>query len=208
LPNLPGELHSEDEFGLTKPTSEHEPEVVFSLDGRAGQKLEALASFTVLPDGSLGQVTPLAANSESAWRAIADALLARTYKAGAIRDRPVAVAYKQGISYQTVLGGRIDVLNGAKSLADPVFPYDRMVAQDSGHAVVKFSLYETGAVDKAEIVEASHPDFGRALLAAAESWVFSPEAARNKKNASTGTSLSRFRPRTASSASRRWRATA
>jgi hypothetical protein len=27
-----------------------------------------------------------------------------------------------------------------------------MVAQDSGHAVVKFSLYETGAVDKAEIV--------------------------------------------------------
>jgi len=179
LPNFPGELHSVDEFGLTKPVLQRDRDVIFPLTTRVGRKVRVAIRFVVMEDGSIAEVTPLEADSEHAWRAAADYVLARVYEPGRVRERPVRVEYKQLVSYQST-DKPLPELSGATTIVDPVYPYERLVARESGHAIVKLTLSEEGGVAKTELVEASHADFGGALLAAAESWVFSPESAAEK----------------------------
>ena len=179
LPNFPGELHNEDEFGLAKPMLQRDRDIIFPLAARVGRKVSVVIRFVVMEDGSIAELTPLGADSEHAWRAAADYVLARVYEPGRLKERPVRVEYKQSVSYHSTDKPLPD-LSGATTIVDPVFPYERLVARESGHAIVKLTLSEKGDVAKTELVEASHPDFGGALLAAAESWVFSPESAVEK----------------------------
>jgi TonB family protein len=62
-------------------------------------------------------------------------------------------------------------------IVDPIYPYERMLAQEEGNATVRITLTEKGAVKTVELVEASHPDFGNALIAAADSWTFNAKTA-------------------------------
>lgn len=179
VPNLPGELHTEGEFGLTNPMMRDDPDLAISLAMQVDRKVSAVAKFVVYEDGKVGDLVPVGANSELAWRAAADAVVSRSYTPGKLREIPVRVAYEQMINFRP-LATPIAALSGARRLVDPVYPYERLLAQEPGFAVVKFSLTPEGAINKVELVEASHPDFGAALIAAADTWRFSPEAAAEK----------------------------
>lgn len=61
--------------------------------------------------------------------------------------------------------------------AEPVYPWERLLAGESGEATVAFTLDAEGLADGAQVVSATAPEFGAALLAAVESWVFQPASA-------------------------------
>lgn len=56
----------------------------------------------------------------------------------------------------------------------PVYPRAALVAGEGGSAEVAFTIDERGMPGDVAVVAASSPDFGAALLAAAEAWVFRP----------------------------------
>jgi TonB family protein len=57
---------------------------------------------------------------------------------------------------------------------DPVYPYDLLLAGTEGEAVADFLIQADGRVDGVTVREATRPEFGRALTAALECWVFRP----------------------------------
>jgi TonB family protein len=177
VPNLPGETHTEDEFGITKPMIEVEPETILPLMVRSdGHRIDAAVSYVIQEDGATSKIEILGASSEGAVRSALDSVSERKYQPAKIREQPVIMSYKQVLSFQP-LDKPIEALKGAVSIVDPSYPYERLLAKEEGNATVRFTLDVMGAVRSTELVEASHPDFGGALIAAVESWTFSPEAA-------------------------------
>jgi TonB family protein len=59
-------------------------------------------------------------------------------------------------------------------LADPVYPYDLLLAGTEGTAVVDFVIGPGGRVGSIAVREASQEAFGQALAAALDGWVFDP----------------------------------
>lgn len=59
-------------------------------------------------------------------------------------------------------------------VADPVWPYDRLMAGQGGSAAAEFTVSDNGAVAEVKLREATAPEFGRALVAALETWGFNP----------------------------------
>lgn len=57
---------------------------------------------------------------------------------------------------------------------EPVYPYDRLLAGESGQAVATCTVLGTGNIDQLELKSATQPDFGAALLAAIQTWRFLP----------------------------------
>jgi TonB family protein len=177
LPNLPGEVHTEDEFGLTKPLLELDPDLLLPLLVRSNRtRIEAAISYVIQEDGMAGKIELLGASSEGAVRSALDMIAERKYQPAKVREQPVTLQCKQVLGFQS-LDPAIAGLKGAVDIVDPVYPYERLLVQDEGNATVRFTLAANGEVRATELVEASHPDFGGAMIAAVESWVFSPEAA-------------------------------
>lgn len=69
-------------------------------------------------------------------------------------------------------GIRVEPLPEPQMLPEPVYPYARLVAGESGSAEVSFGLNKEGLPEKIELVSASAPEFGEALIAAVETWSF------------------------------------
>ncbi|MFT3782210.1 MAG: TonB family protein [Nibricoccus sp.] len=178
LPNLPGELHTEAEWSLTKPILETDLETVLPLAMRVNPKIgsEVVVGYIIAEDGSTDKIELLGATSENGVRAALDLISERKYNPATIRGQPVRMQYKQILVFQG-LNKAEESLSGADDLVDPVYPYERLLANEEGYAKVKFTINSAGMVESAEIVEASHPDFGAALIAAAESWHFRPGTA-------------------------------
>jgi len=63
-------------------------------------------------------------------------------------------------------------------LADPVWPYDLMVKGTGGEVLVDFTVLANGSIGEIRIRAAAHPELGKALRSAIESWRFKP-AIRN-----------------------------
>lgn len=59
-------------------------------------------------------------------------------------------------------------------LFEPVYPYAQLLAGAEGSASVEFSLDDQGRTLDEVVVTASEPEFGAALLAAVQAWVFKP----------------------------------
>ena len=177
LPNLPGETHTEDEFGLTKPLIERDPDLVLPLMVRStGLRIDAALEYVINEEGVPDKIKILGASSEGAVRSALDMVAQRKYQPARVREQPVAMQYRQILGLQS-LETRIASLSGALDVVDPVYPYERFMAQDEGNATVRFKLDDKGIVISIELVEASHPDFGGALIAAVESWQFSAASA-------------------------------
>lgn len=178
VPNLPGERHDEDEFGLEAPVLLHDPEVILPLEGRLMRATPEVAlRYLVLADGSPGQFEVLEARSEQALRAALDLVSVRQYRPGMIHGEPVAVEYTQHVRFSGA-SERIEGLDGAAAVADPVYPYDRLVAGEAGRARVRFHLSAEGEVASVAVVESTHTEFGAALVAAVETWQFTVAAAQ------------------------------
>jgi len=181
LPNFPGEIHVEDEHGLEKPLIEQDPDLILPLAARAlGRSIEAVLRYVVEEDGTTGRFEILAATSEGAVRAALDLVAQRQYQPAKIRERAVAYQYSQQLVFHG-LDEAIAALKGAIEIVEPVFPYERALAQEEGFAIVRFKLDPRGGVISTEVVEASHPDFGGALVAAVEGWTFSPASAAEQE---------------------------
>jgi TonB family protein len=177
LPNLPEETHTEDEFGITKPLIENDPDLILPLMVRSnGQRIEAGFEYVIKEDGTTDKIKILGASSEGALRSGLDMISARKYQPAKIREQPVTIQYRQILGLQS-LEKRIPALVGSLDVVDPAYPYERLLAQEAGDATVRFTLDGNGSVISTELVEATHPDFGGALIAAVESWTFSPAAA-------------------------------
>lgn len=71
-----------------------------------------------------------------------------------------------------------DVPPKLKKFCEPAYPRHLLENEAKGEAAVRFILDDKGLVVAGEILEATHPDFGAALLAAVETWTFDP-ATRN-----------------------------
>lgn len=176
LPNLPGELHDQNELGLVPPVLTHDPDVILPLEGRLMKATpKALIRYVVESDGCTGRFEVVEAPSEQALRAALDLVSVQRFRPATIRDRAVAVEYTQSVAF---VGGaeKIAGLEGAAMVADPVYPYERLLANEAGRAKVRFMLDPGGTVAEVAVLEASHPDFGAALAAAVETWAFVPEA--------------------------------
>lgn len=178
LPNMPGEIHTEEEWGVTKPVIETDPTLILPLIVRSRRMytIEAGLTYLINENGATEKIELLGASSEGAVRAALDMISERKYQPAKVRETPVKFVSKQILSFQS-LEKPFEALAGAVDIVDPAFPYERMLAGEDGHAVVKFTLSGEGRVVSTELVEASHPDFGGALVAAVESWIFKPEAA-------------------------------
>lgn len=246
LPNLPGELHSTKEWGLTAPAPANDLSVVLPLGVRGSRApLVVVLKYVIEADGTTGRFALNGASSEYAVRAALDLVGAFRFEPAKVRGQPVPVEMEQKVSFlwQNDL---VPALNGAIEVPEPVFPYERLLGDQEGRAKVRFSLSESGktkteiisaacpehpdfnnsiaravrgwmdaqtvklkpgeehvqeftwresqfgkatvkfklagdgTVESSELVAASHPDFGAALVAAVESWSFTPEAAAAK----------------------------
>jgi TonB family protein len=177
LPNLPGELHGAKELGLVAPALLYDPDVILPLEGRIMKATpKALIRYVVEDDGSTGRFEVAEAPSEQAVRAALDLVSVQRFRPATIRGTPVAVEYAQSVAFvgrdETISG-----LEGVAAVADPVFPYERLLAHEDGRAKVHFTLGTDGMVTEATVVEATQPEFGAALVAAVETWVFTAESA-------------------------------
>jgi TonB family protein len=61
-----------------------------------------------------------------------------------------------------------------KILADPVYPYDLLLAGTEGAAVADFVINSDGRAESIAVRESSQAAFGQALAAALDSWIFEP----------------------------------
>jgi TonB family protein len=59
-------------------------------------------------------------------------------------------------------------------VVDPVYPYDLLVTGTEGDAAADFVIGANGRLESIAVREASQPEFGRALAAALDCWMFQP----------------------------------
>ena len=59
-------------------------------------------------------------------------------------------------------------------MIEPVYPREHLLAGDEGTATAEFTVTSKGRVEAVTILSASAPEYGAALQAAAEAWVFKP----------------------------------
>jgi TonB family protein len=80
-------------------------------------------------------------------------------------------------------------------MVDPVYPYDLAVAGTEGEATADFTIGADGLVRSITGVNATQPEFGRALAAALEGWEFKPAIKGGAKVPVLASKRHRFRLR-------------
>jgi TonB family protein len=65
-------------------------------------------------------------------------------------------------------------------IVDPVVPIEALLKGEGGSATVDFTVSEAGTVKNLRVREATHPEFGDALVAALESWAFARPIENNQ----------------------------
>jgi len=111
-------------------------------------------------------------------------------------DLPVESQLSGEVSFDAIGGSRDEMLavNGITApdgsapadvpeplvVADPVWPADLLLAGEGGSAAVEFTVGETGRVRDIRVREASRPEFGWAVAAALEMWLFEPALSGGK----------------------------
>jgi len=66
------------------------------------------------------------------------------------------------------------ILPEPRMLIRPVHPRERLLAGEEGKAVAEFTIDEKGQTGEITVVSADRPEFGAALRAAVETWIFKP----------------------------------
>lgn len=130
-----------------------------------------------------------------------DAILKWKFAPAMAKGRPIAIRVSQGITFDLGVGAgvdafkvdkprkglmpealQVDVNPKPKITVFVVHPYDRAIARKDGSATVQILVAPNGRVAMTRILKASEPEFGLALAAALEAWIFEP-ALRDKKPA-------------------------
>lgn len=101
----------------------------------------------------------------------------------------VTKARKQGPANEASVS---DVLPKPRGTAIPVYPFDLLREKVSGSAKVSVLINESGRVERVLVEEATHPEFGFALRAALETFVFDPALKQGKPVSSAVTMTQKF----------------
>jgi TonB family protein len=156
---------------------------------------EVNVEFTVNPDGLVEQPKVLWASHpafvETALRTIERASFAPAQQG--FLPRKSVVKYPVGFESMgakpaEILAANHLTLESAEAptilprllmLVQPVYPYELLIEGKTGQAEVEFTLGEAGRPTEISVLSADAPEFGAALRAAVESWVFRPAQDEN-----------------------------
>jgi len=86
----------------------------------------------------------------------------------------VDVLAANGITVQSAAEKTFETRPSLRIVVDPVYPYELRLAGTGGDAVVDFLISTDGRTESIAVREATRPEFGRALAAALECWLFRP----------------------------------
>ena len=152
--------------------------------------LRGVVRFSCLVSAEGGALQPriLAASHPDFVLPSLQALQRWEFSPGMQGDLPVVSPIEGVMTYESRLG-RVDLVLAANGLTapdgtppeitpdpivivDPIWPIEALLGGESGSAVVDFTVKETGTVSNVRVREASRPEFGLALAAAAEMGAF------------------------------------
>ncbi|MBL9213032.1 MAG: TonB family protein [Opitutaceae bacterium] len=162
----------------------------------SGMRGEVVVDFTVDIEGRVRNAYAIRSLNPSFDDPAIEAVRRWRFEPGRAGDRPVNVHMQVPIVFAldgATQGGNDGMVAGKKpdfSKLPPelrydtppklrgsvraVYPHAALVAQREGRAVVKYLVDERGRVANASVMEATAPEFGRALLAAVEQFVYAP----------------------------------
>ena len=89
-------------------------------------------------------------------------------------SKRVDILEANGVSLASDEANVVDTRPHLNVLADPVYPYDLLLAGAEGDAVADFVIGTGGRVESVTVREAAQPAFGLALTAALDGWAFKP----------------------------------
>jgi TonB family protein len=156
---------------------------------------EVLIELAVNPEGKAEGFKILMATHADFVRPALNVMDQWTFRPAMQGDLPVAAPLKGSVEFLVIEPGRADVLAAnavtlaetpagpeppydrkpaIALLADPIYPRELMLAGTGGRAVVDFVIGSNGLPTGITVREAARPDFGRALAAALECWIFRP----------------------------------
>ncbi len=92
----------------------------------------------------------------------------------ATADQRVDVLEANGVTLAKDQESILNTKPHLKILADPVYPYDLLLAKTGGEAVADMVIGSGGRVESITVREAARPAFGQAVTAALEGWLFEP----------------------------------
>ena len=172
-----------------RPTFPHE----MRLSGMRG---EVVVDFTVDIEGRVRNAYAIRSLNPSFDDPAIEAVRRWRFEPGRSGDRPINVHLQVPITFSlggVAQGGNDGMVAGKNpdfSKLPPelrydtpprllgsvraVYPHAALVAKREGRAVVKYMVDERGRVVNPSVMEATAPEFGRALLAAVEQFVYAP----------------------------------
>ncbi len=158
---------------------------------------EVLVGFVVDTKGDVVNAIAIRSNSPGFNEAAVQAVRKWKFKPAMVDGRPVNTRMSVPIvfSFNDGSGGseqvtvkspgrrareempeemRYDVAPNPRGVVQPVYPYALLEAGTSGEATVLFQIDLEGRIVAAKVVDATHPEFGLALVAAVELYKFDP----------------------------------
>ena len=156
------------------------------------RKIPGKVSFvcTVDATGQVSGIHVLAATYEDFIPPAVVAIKQRKFTPATDAGKPVASRYRGAITFAELPDDRRAILASNQitgsdgqppanqprpyEVEDPVFPTNRLLAGEFGQAIAVFVVQPDGRVGEVQIRSATKPEYGEALRAALETWLFEP----------------------------------
>lgn len=180
----------------------------------SGMRGEVVVDFVVDIEGRVRNAFVVRSLNPSFDDPALEAVRKWRFEPGRVGERPVATHMQVPILFQldhTYNGGKdgIEVTQKADlsklpeelrydtpakitGIARPVYPHALLVQRKEGKARVSYMIDERGRVTKAEVVEATAPEFGLALRAAVERFNYEPALKKGRPIPSFATFVQEF----------------
>jgi TonB family protein len=176
------------------------------------RRLSGRVAFTciVQPDGRATDLRILGASHADFVLPAFEALGRWEFSPAMQGDLAIASELRGVVTFDSLGSSRADVLaaNGItapdgsapknqpllESAVDVMWPHALLLEGKGGTASVEFTVQPTGNVSDVKIREATYPEFGRALTAAVEQWLFSPALNEGRTVAVTLLKRMEFKP--------------
>lgn len=167
---------------------------------------EVLVEFVVDKDGSVKEPKIARSSNPGFNEAAIDAILGWKFEPGRKGGLPVATRMQQPFTFDVTDGNlqgrdlfevktnkkaqenlpeqlRYDIAPKPKGVLMPVYPHSLLAEKTKGKVTVAFLVDERGGVSEVKVIEATHPEFGQAMIAAVEAFAFIPAMRDGKPTA-------------------------
>ncbi|HND61684.1 MAG TPA: TonB family protein [Opitutaceae bacterium] len=177
---------------IPRVVSQRRPEYPFEMRAN-GLGAEVRIDFVVDIEGRVRNAYAVRSSNPSFDDAALDAVRQWRFEPGEEDGHPVRVHMQVPVIFQLQGGDQTSIVTTQRpdlsklpeeyrydtapvpvGIARPVYPYALLRAHKEGRAVVRYVVGPSGEVVYAKVHEASDPEFGAALLAAVELFVYTP----------------------------------